>query len=195
MAPGRKFEASLHKVRCVTGAIAVMFGVLGALIYAAGGAYLGAMNAGWIDGIGESNPVLGVLGIGAGLVVLAFVRSAFNRRLGHVGGVGRAAQALLVLGPVMYVASWLIDFAIFGTLSLGAGLICLAITATRHRLGGHVDRVLIGMSAVGSLMWNTETTSAFLLVGVGLAWAVLSVRLLASAPAELTSGDPEAIAA
>jgi hypothetical protein len=38
----------------------------------------------------------------------------------------------------------------------------------------------IALSAIGSITWNTETLSAFLLVGVGLVWAILSVRLLKS---------------
>jgi hypothetical protein len=44
------------------------------------------------------------------------------------------------------------------------------------------DRLLVALSAIGSITWNTETLSAFLLVGVGLVWAILSVRLL-KAPA------------
>jgi hypothetical protein len=44
------------------------------------------------------------------------------------------------------------------------------------------DRLLIALSAIGSITWNTETLWAFLLVGVGLVWAILSIRLL-QAPA------------
>ena len=35
-------------------------------------------------------------------------------------------------------------------------------------------------NGTGSITWNTETLSAFLLVGVGLVWAILSIRLLKS---------------
>jgi hypothetical protein len=52
----------------------------------------------------------------------------------------------------------------------------------RQRLFHPGDRLLIALSAIGSITWNTETLSAFLLVGVGLVWAILSVRLL-QAPA------------
>lgn len=159
------------------GTLRVLAGVVGALIYAGGGAYLGGMNAGWF-GAGQSNAVLPVLGLGAALVVVGFARSRFSRSLREVGTLGQTAQVFLVLGPALYVLSWLIDFAIFGTLTMALGLFCLSVAVVAKRLGGVLDRVLIPLSAVGSITWNTETTSAFLLVGVGLAWAVLSVRLL-----------------
>ena len=165
----------------------IFIAILGALVYAAGGAYIGSLNAGWLDYGREANPVLGVLGIGAGLVVAAFAGTAFSRRLRGVGGAGRAAQILLVLGPALYVVSWLIDFAIFGTLTLAAGLFCLTIAAVMHKLAAPVDRVLMGLSAIGSITWNTETTSAFLLVGVGLIWVVLSVRLLSGSDRRLVA--------
>ena len=155
----------------------VAAGVAGSLVYAGAGAYLGGMNAGWFAR-GDSNSVLPFLGVGAALVVAAFAASAFNRRVGQVAVVGRAAQVLLVLGPALYVVSFLIEFAIFGTLAVAFGLISLAIAVVAGRIAGLPDRILVVLSAVGSLTWNTETTSAFLLVGVGLAWVVLSVRLL-----------------
>lgn len=157
----------------------VVAGVLGALIYAAGGAYMGSMNAGWFGVERGANRVLVVLGVGAALVVVAFARSWFSESVGRTG-VGIAALILLCLGPVLNIVSWLIEFAIFGTLALAAGLVCLAITVVMRRLATPVDRVLIVLSAVGSFTWNTETTSAFILVGIGLIWAVLSVRLLSS---------------
>ena len=71
----------------------------------------------------------------------------------------------------------MIEFAIFGTLTLAVGLTCVAFAFWVRRLGSVVDRALVTLSAIGSLTWNTETTSAFLLVGVGLIWVVLAVRL------------------
>ncbi|MCA1709694.1 MAG: hypothetical protein LC808_43030, partial [Actinobacteria bacterium] len=50
------------------------------------------------------------------------------------------------------------------------------------------DRVLIILSAVGSLTWNTETVSAFLLVGVGILWMILSIRLLPPSGKEVIRG-------
>ena len=91
-----------------------------------------------------------------------------------------------MIGPVLYVLSWVVEFAILGTLALGIGVVCLSVAAIRRRLVPSVDRVLIVASAVGSLTWNTETLSAFLLVGVGLIWASLSVRLL---PSKVTVRD------
>lgn len=170
------------------GTLRLAVSVVGALIYTTAGAYLGGMNAGWLDA-GEANPVLPILGVGAALVVAAFARSGFSRRVGEVGLSGRTAQVLLVLGPAMYVLSWLIEFAIFGTFTLAFGLISLSVAVVVGRLGGLFDRVLIVLSAVGSLTWNTETTSAFLLVGVGLVWAVLSVRLLWQ---DVANGPPAA---
>lgn len=92
--------------------------------------------------------------------------------------VGRVAGYLLLTGALLYVVSWIIQFAILGTLTLALGLVCLAFTLWARRLGAVVDRVLVTVSAIGSLTWNTETTSAFLLVGVGAIWAILAFRLL-----------------
>ncbi len=153
-------------------------GSIGAAIYAVGGAVLGSMNTGWFGIERDTNGLLPVLGVGAGLVVVAFSSSALNVRLSSLGTIGRAARYLLFAGPVLYVVSFLIEFAIFGTFALGLGLICLAIAVWRGRLVPVVDRILITLSAIGSLVWNTETTSAFILVAVGLIWVGLSVRLL-----------------
>ena len=153
-------------------------GVLGSLIYAGAGGVLGAQNAGWSGLEGNSNPLLPALGVGAALVVIAFAGSRFRERVHRSGAAGVAGEVLLVLGPVLYVVSQLIEFAIFGTLSFGAGLVCLAVAVIRNKLVPVIDRVLIALSAVGSLTWNTETTSAFLLTGVGLIWVVLTFRLL-----------------
>jgi hypothetical protein len=155
-------------------------GVLGGMIYASAGAVMGAMNAGWFGLDREANATLPALGVGAALVVFAFSSSELHAGLRDAGGLGRATQLLLVIGPSMYVLSWWVEFAILGTLALGIGLICLSVAAIRRRLVPPADRVLIVTSAVGSLTWNTETLSAFLLVGVGLIWALLSVRLLRS---------------
>jgi hypothetical protein len=155
-------------------------GVLGALIYASAGAVMGSMNAAWFGLDRDANALLPLMGIGAALVVIAFSTSALRMSLRHAGRLGAATQSLLVTGPVMYVLSWVVDFAILGTLALGIGLVCLSIAVIRRRMVPFADRVLIVASAIGSLTWNTETQSAFLLVGVGLIWVVLSVRLLSS---------------
>jgi len=153
-------------------------GVLGGMIYASAGAVMGSMNAGWFGLHREANSMLPWMGVGASLVVFAFSSSELRAGLRDAGRLGRATQLLLVIGPILYVLSWVVEFAILGTLALGAGLVCLSIAAIRGRLVPSPERVLIVASAVGSLTWNTETLSAFLLVGVGLIWALLSVRLL-----------------
>ncbi len=156
----------------------IALGVLGALIYAGAGAVMGSQNAGWFGPERESNDLLPVLGVGAGLVVVAFMPSSFNAHLGSSGGLGKASQVLIVVGCVLFVFGSLIGFAIFGTLGFGFGLVLLAVTVTKEKLVSLADRILIILSAIGSLTWNTETVSAFLLVGVGLIWVILSIRLL-----------------
>ena len=152
--------------------------VLGCLIYAGAGAVMGSQNDGWFGLERETNDVLPVLGVGAALVAIAFTGTSFSDRLREVGTVGVASRVLVVAGSVLFIMGTLIEFAIFGTLSLAAGLICMAVAVIRHALVPVIDRVLISASAVGSITWNTETTSAFLLVGVGLIWIVLAIRLL-----------------
>lgn len=139
---------------------------------------MGSQNAGWFGLERNSNALLPVLGVGAGLVVVAFLRSSFNARLGSSGGLGKASQLLIVVGCVLFVFGSLIGFAIFGTLGFGLGLVLLAVTVTKKKLVALPDRILVILSAIGSLTWNTETVSAFLLVGVGLIWVILSIRLL-----------------
>lgn len=149
------------------------------------------MNAGWFGLERNANPLLPMLGVGAALIVIAFVSTTLHMRLREAGSLGRATQVLLVVGPLLFILSWLIEFAIIGTLSLGLGLVCLAVTVTRWKLVSIPDRVLIILSAAGSLTWNTETVSAFLLVGVGAVWMILSIRLLPYRP-ESESVEPAA---
>jgi hypothetical protein len=151
--------------------------LLGAVLFAAGGATMGSMNAGWFSLEGDANALFPLLGVGAGLVV-GFARSSLTRRLHEAGWLGRAARYLLVVAPVLLILNAVVEFAIFGTLALAFGLISLAVVVLRRRLFHPGDRLLVALSAIGSITWNTETLSAFLLVGVGLAWAILSVRLL-----------------
>lgn len=165
--------------------------LFGATIYAAAGALIGSMNAGWFGLERNANPLLPMLGVGAALIVIAFVSTTLHMRLREAGSLGRATQVLLVVGPLLFILSWLIEFAIIGTLSLGLGLVGLAVTVTRRKLVSIPDRVLIILSAVGSLTWNTETVSAFLLVGVGAVWMILSIRLLPYRP-ESESVEPAA---
>ena len=148
----------------------------GALLYAVSGAVIGASNAGWLAREVESNRLLPGLGIGAGFVVMMFAGTGFSRALKRTA-VGRAARGFLIAGPVLYVVGGMIEFAIVGTLAMAIGLFCLTVTVFIDQLGTSADRYLVAVSAVGSITWNTETTSACLLVGVGLVWAVLSVRL------------------
>ena len=163
--------------------------LLGATIYAAAGALIGSMTVGWFGLERNANAHLPTLGVGAALIVIAFFSTSLHMRLRGAGSLGRVTQVLLVVGPVFFILSWVIEFAIIGTLSLGLGLVCLAVTVTRWKLVSTTDRVLIILSAVGSLTWNTETVSAFLLVGVGAVWMVLSIRLLPSPP-EKRSVEP-----
>jgi hypothetical protein len=152
--------------------------LLGATLFAAGGATMGSMNAGWFGLERDANSLFPLLGVGAGLVVVGFARSRLARALHEAGGLGRAARYLLVVAPVLLIMNAVVEFAIFGTLALAFGLISLAVVVLRRRLFPPGDRLLVALSAIGSITWNTETLSAFLLVGVGLVWAILSVRLL-----------------
>lgn len=156
----------------------IALALIGTAVYAAAGGFIGSMNAGWFDLERNSNPVLPFLGLGAGMVLVSFFSGTFHRRLQDAGGVGRGARILLSVGAGAYVLSWVVEFAIIGTLTFAAGLVCLTVAVSRFKLTPLFDRVLIAVSAVGSFTWNTETTSAFLLVGVGFLWMVLSVRLL-----------------
>ena len=152
--------------------------VAGAIVYAVSGGLMGAQNAGWLAER-DANALLPFLGIGAALAITAMRKTSFHERLAS-SAIGRIGGCLLVLGAVLYVVSWAIDFAIFGTLTLAFGLICVAVAFWAARIGEVIDRVLAVLAAVFSLTWNTETPSAFLLVGVGVIWAVLSFRMLRS---------------
>ena len=122
-------------------------------------------------------------------MTVAFIGTPFSKRLGEVGALGIASQTFVVVGCALFIMGALIDFAIFGTLNLAAGLICVAIAVTRHALVSVTDRILIIVSAIGSITWNTETTSALLLVGVGLIWIVLAIRLVPNRLVRLPSDD------
>ena len=156
----------------------LVIALLGGVIYAAAGSVIGSMNAGWLGLERNANAVLPALGVGAALVVIAFFSTTLHVRLREVGALGRVTQVLITVGSLFFVLSWVIEFAIVGTLCLGLGLVCLSVSVTRWRLVAITDRVLIILSALGSLTWNTETVSAFLLVGVGILWIIISIRLL-----------------
>ena len=151
--------------------------IAGALLYATAGGLMGASNAGWMAREPDGGAFLAILGIGAGFVVVMFAGTNFSRALARSGMSGRLARAFLVAGPVLYVLGGMIEFAILGTFALAIGLFSLTSAVFQAELGAPADRVLIALSAIGSITWNTETTSAFLLVAVGGIWAVLSVRL------------------
>jgi hypothetical protein len=158
--------------------------VLGALVFSAGGFLMGSMNSGWFSLERDANSLFPLLGVGIALVVISFAPGALGRELREFGGLGRATGWLLVAAPSLYILSWIIELAIIGTLALAAGLICLSTAVWRRQLFALTDRVLITASAIGSITWNTETRSAFLLVGVGLLWVILSARLLPRRGAE-----------
>jgi len=155
------------------------------MVYALAGGLIGAQNADWLGMGRDANALLPLLGLGVALVIAAARTTSFHEHL-RTFPAGRVSGYLLMAGALLYVVSWIIQFAILGTLTLALGLICLAFTFWAQRLGDVIDRVLVTLSAIGSLTWNTETTSAFLLVGVGLIWAVLAVRLL---PPESLEGE------
>ncbi|MBW3663345.1 MAG: hypothetical protein KY469_09625 [Actinobacteria bacterium] len=152
-------------------------GAAGGLLVAFVGAWMGSMNAGWFGLQRDTNALFPLLGLGVALVVAAWAAAGWPAKLWRAGIDGRSAVGLLVVAPGVYILSWVIEFAIFGTLALGLGLILLAVAMWWRRLSDRVDRVLVTLAAAGSLTWNTETRSAFLLVGVGLVFASLCLRL------------------
>lgn len=152
-------------------------GTTGGMLVAATGTWMGAMNAGWFGLQREANSLFPLLGVGLALVVAAWAAAGWWATLSRAGIGGRSAASLLVLAPGVYILSWLIEFAILATLAMGIGLVLLAVTLWRHRLSRSPDRVLVAAAAAGSLTWNTETLSAFLLVGVGVIFAILCMRL------------------
>ncbi len=162
-----------------------LLAISGGIVYALAGGLIGAQNADWFGLERNANALLPFLGLGAALVIMAARTTPFHEHLRNVP-LGRVAGYLLTAGALLYVVSWVIQFAILGTLTLALGLIFLAFTFWAQGLGDVIDRVLVTLSAIGSLTWNTETPSAFLLVGVGLIWVVLAVRLL---PPEGSAGE------
>ena len=150
---------------------------VGGFVFAAAGAVMGSQNAGWF-GLGRNaNGLFPLLGVGALLIVLGWGGAGWALKLRRSGALGKAAAALLVLGAVFFLLNPLLQFAIFGTVSFGLGLVVFATLLWRQRLMAQVDRIMATLAAVGSLTWNTETVSAFLLTGVGLLLAILSLRV------------------
>lgn len=163
--------------------------VAGALTYGVTGAVWGAKNDGLFGLTRDASDIQLWLGVGAGLVIVGFTMGGWGGRVWRAVPVGPLAVVVLVLGAALNVVSALIDFAIFGTLGLGLGLILLAVAALQHRLGALPDRLLLVTSAVLSLTWNTETSTVWFLAVNGVLWVVLSLRLLgatadAGVPAE-----------
>ncbi len=138
---------------------------------------MGSMNAGWFGLTRDVNGVFPLLGAGVLPVVAGWLGSGWARRLWHAGIFGRAAVALVTSGAILFLLNPLLQFAIFGTLTFGIGLALFAIVLWRHQMMAKVDRLLAALGALGSLTWNTETVSSFLLVAVGLVLMALSLRL------------------
>ena len=156
--------------------IAVPVAVIGALVFAAGGLRMGAMNAGWLGLFQESNSVFPILGLGVLMMAAGWSR-VWGRRVWGSGALGRTAAVFVVLGGLFFLSNPFLQFAIFGTLFFGFGLGLFTVTLWRNGFMDRVDHLLLSFATVGSLTWNTETVSAFLLVGVGVLLAVLSLRM------------------
>lgn len=152
--------------------------VVGALTYGVTGAVWGAKNDGLFGLTRDASDIQLWLGVGAALVIVGFALDGWGRRLWSAVPIGPVAVVVLILGAALNVVSALIDFAIFGTLGLGLGLVLLAAAAFQHRFGALPDRWLLAASAVLSLTWNTETSTVWFLAANGALWVVLSVRLL-----------------
>lgn len=151
---------------------------VGALAYGTAGALIGSMNAGWFNQDGDANGELPLIGLGAGLVIFAFLGTPLHERVRAAGKLGNAIKILLAIGVLFNILQPVLEFAIFGTLGLGIGLVCLSVATWGREFPPRLDQILIAFSAAGSLTWNTETTSAFLLLGVAILWMVISFRLL-----------------
>lgn len=150
---------------------------VGGFVFAAAGAVMGSQNAGWFRLARNANALFPVLGVGVLLILAGWGGSGWALKLRRSGPLGKAAAVLLVLGAILFLLNPLLQFAILGTVSFGIGLVLFATMLWRHRLTAQADRVLATLAAVGSLTWNTETVSAFLLAGVGLLLVILSLRV------------------
>ena len=158
------------------GRIWIAVAVGGALVFAAGGFVMGAMNAGWLGLERDTNSMFPLLGIGV-LAMVAGWSQGIGRAVWRSGGLGKAAVVCAVLGGLFFLLNPILQFAVFGTLLFGIGLGLFSVTLWRQALMTRVDHLLASFATVGSLTWNTETLSAFLLVGVGLILVVLSLRM------------------
>lgn len=154
-----------------------VLGALGGLGIATAGVVMGSMNAGWIGEEPDANAVFPLLGAGVLLVFVAWVLSGWIGTLWRSAIAGPPAAVLLAAASILFVANPVLDFAIFGSLAFAAGLVLHAIAVWVRRLLDPLDRVIATLAAVASLTWNTETTSAFLLVAVGALLAALTLRL------------------
>jgi hypothetical protein len=138
----------------------------------------GSKNVGWLGVTRDSSNLQLWLGVGAALVLTGFAMAGWGARLRRAGPLGTAALLTLIAGAALNVVSALIEFAIFGTLGLGLGLVLLAVVVFQERLMPQPDRWLVAVSAVLSLTWNTETSTAWFLAASGALWVALSIRLL-----------------
>ena len=160
----------------------IVVAVIGALVFAAGGLVMGSMNAGWLPPGGGTNSVFPLLGAGVLAMVVGWA-AGLGREVWRSGGLGKIAAVFVVLGGLFFLLNPILQFAIFGTLFFGFGLGMFTVTLWRQNLMTRVDHLLGSFATVGSLTWNTETVSAFFLVGVGVLLAVLSLRMRGTAEA------------
>lgn len=163
-----------------------LLAMAGADLFATAGALWGASHVGWFAAGALEGWFQAGLGIGAALVILGFRRAGWGPRFGATG-LGRSAAGFLVAGAALNVLSAAISFAILGTVALGVGLVLLTIAAFRHDLIPAPERWLVALTALASLTWNTETATVWFLVGIGLAWMVLSWRLIPAPARSSTS--------
>jgi hypothetical protein len=154
----------------------VVVAVVGALLFAAGGFVMGAMNAGWLGLERDVNSMFPLLGLGV-LAMMAGWSGGVGRTVWASGALGKAATVMALLGGLFFLLNPILQVAIFGTLLFGFGLGLFSVALWRKELMGREDHLLASFAAIGSLTWNTETLSAFLLVGVGALLALLSMRM------------------
>ncbi len=151
--------------------------ILGGFVYAVTGAVMAARNLRWFGWVPEANPLFVWLGVGLALVVGGFaLRHGTDIR--SRGALGRWTARAGIAAPIFLLLSWVIEFAIFGTVITFAAILMFTVLVHRARLLPRLDVVLLAVATVASITWNTETPSAALLIIVGLVAAWVSYLAL-----------------